>query len=124
MELNREQIIKAFECCHTLSSDCSSCPFLEDRKACACLPLMALALIRELTEENEFHRKTISENAQMALEVAIDEIEKAKADAVWKFADYLKKKSFCCDPGNWLSFDAIDADELDDHVKRFLEESK
>jgi hypothetical protein len=26
-----------------------------------------------------------------------------------------------CDPGNGFSFDAIDVDELDDYVKRFLE---
>jgi hypothetical protein len=84
----------------------------------------ALSLIKELVDENEFHRKTISENAQMALEVTIDEIEKARAEIVQKFADYLKKKSFCCDTENWMSFDAIDIDELDGYVKEFLEENK
>lgn len=49
--------------------------------------------IKELTEENEFHRKTISKNAQMALNVTVDEIEKAKADAVRKMQEKIRAKS-------------------------------
>ena len=147
--------IKAFECCHTLSSDCLSCPFLEDSKACASVSLSALALIRELTDENETLRGLYEHNSQLAIDSERkleqckksyeDELSRAhmllsmawesveakdkllgtiKADTVRKFADYLKKKSFCCDPGNWMSFDAIDVDELDNHVKGFLEENK
>ena len=50
--------------------------------------------------------------------------DKTKADTVREFASYLKKYSFCCDPGNWMSFDAIDADELDNYVQEFLEGKK
>jgi hypothetical protein len=46
------------------------------------------------------------------------------ADAVNRFANYLKEYSFNCDPGNGHSFDAIDADELDSYVKEFLEERR
>lgn len=52
MELKkREDIIKALECCYTLSSDCLSCPFIEDNKSCASISLMAFALIKELMQE-------------------------------------------------------------------------
>jgi hypothetical protein len=48
--------------------------------------------VKELTEENEFHRKTISKNAQMALEVTVDEIEKTKSDTVRKMQEKLEKE--------------------------------
>lgn len=41
-------------------------------------------------------------------------------NAVKEFAKYLKDKSFCCDPNNWISFQAIDIDDLDELVKDFL----
>lgn len=53
MELNREQIIKALECCHLKSEDCISCPFVLLGENCANLEKDTIALIKELTEENE-----------------------------------------------------------------------
>ena len=59
MELNREQIIKALECCGTgTSDDCRECPFFNDENISTedCMERLiryALALIKELTEENE-----------------------------------------------------------------------
>ena len=38
----------------------------------------AANLIEKLQKENEFHRKSVQENAQKALEVTLEEIEKAK----------------------------------------------
>lgn len=58
--MERDKIIKAFECCHTLSSDCLSCPFVEDNKSCASISLMALDLIKELAEENEMLKVNIT----------------------------------------------------------------
>ena len=58
--MERDKIIKAFECCHTLSSDCLSCPFIEDNKSCASISLMTLDLIRELVEENEMLKVNIT----------------------------------------------------------------
>lgn len=49
-------------------------------------------------------------------------MDKTKADTVRGFVGYLKKQSFCCNPGNWISFDAIDAGELDNYAKDFLQE--
>ena len=53
--------------------------------------------IKELTEENErlrenniFLNATIGKNAQQALEVTLEEIEKAKADTVRKMQERLK----------------------------------
>ncbi len=59
--MEREQIIKALECCKTpLASDCENCSYtgkrLEDGvyEGCVnCLVGDALSLIKELTEENE-----------------------------------------------------------------------
>ena len=58
MELNREQIVKALECC--IDCECDACGY--SFGDCQ-LNLMreALALIRELTEENERLRKNVEE---------------------------------------------------------------
>ena len=59
MELNREQIVKALECCSLdnehQEEECDKCPFDEcPRTICQnILAYRALAIIRELTEENE-----------------------------------------------------------------------
>ena len=49
------------------------------------------AEIERLKEENKFHRKTITENAQRALEVTIEEIEKAKSEAIKEFEERVIK---------------------------------
>lgn len=53
MKFNREEIIKALECCHLKSEDCISCPFVLLGENCANLERDAITLIRELTEEND-----------------------------------------------------------------------
>lgn len=57
MELNREQIIKALECCASEQCICEQCPIDEKIKDdCECGKVAArnaLALINELTEANE-----------------------------------------------------------------------
>ena len=56
-ELNREQIIKAMECC--IDGGCSPCHYRQATGA-SCSDVMledALALIKELTKENEKARK-------------------------------------------------------------------
>lgn len=121
MKFNREEIIKALECC----SDCDcynakmqeDCPLINVPFCKNYLRKQSLVLIKELTEENEFHRKTISENAQMALEVTIDEIEKAKSDTVRKMQEKLKDKLYSQGLGTGEISYAID------HVaKEILEE--
>ena len=57
MELNREQILKSLECCASEEYICTQCPIDEKIKDdCECGKVVArnaLALIKELTEENE-----------------------------------------------------------------------
>lgn len=50
--MEREQIIKALECCTTLDG-CEKCPYYNKASCGANLRRDALALIKELTEENE-----------------------------------------------------------------------
>ena len=52
MKLNREQIIKALECCIS-GDDCTLCPLCDERSCPCVLNENALSLIKELTEENE-----------------------------------------------------------------------
>ena len=81
MELNREQIIKALECCK--KDDCDNCP--NDFGNCyANLAGYSIALIKELTEENG------RLEAAHAMLLGATE-EKARADAITEFAERLKK---------------------------------
>lgn len=62
MELNREQIVKALDCCTSSdkSADCPiGCPFGDVNSCEKNLMFHALALIRELTEENERLREAM-----------------------------------------------------------------
>lgn len=133
MELNRKEIIKSLECCE--QDNCRECP---SRGNCHELHSYALALVKELIEENNRCVVFISEegnfqiNPQEELLGHPDPVgdrgicgcyKQCQADTVHKFAEYLKKHSFMCDPGNGHSFDAIDADELDEFVEEFLEEN-
>ena len=52
MELNREQLVKALECCLD-GTDCTPCPLLNEQSCPCVLNENALAIINELTEENE-----------------------------------------------------------------------
>ena len=53
-ELNRENIIKALECCKDENlPQCAKCPYLDNKVDCFGLGNEALALIKELIEENE-----------------------------------------------------------------------
>ena len=93
MELNREQIIKALECCKSpLSSDCENCSYtgkrLEDGvyEGCVnCLVGDALSLIKELTEENERLSQSLANSKSI--------LANSKADTVRKMetkSDYEK----------------------------------
>lgn len=68
MELNREQIIKALECCvkvgkgGLLDDDCNECPYDIGKYDCKRLDEYAIALIKELGEENE---RLIADNSAL-----------------------------------------------------------
>ena len=56
--MTREQIIKGLECCSSTREMCDECPY----GTLACIDLIkdALALVRELTEENARLREKVS----------------------------------------------------------------
>ena len=87
--MERDKIIKALECCHISSSDCLSCPFIEDNKSCASVSLMALALIKELTEENEYLKQ---QNEIYA--VLNKKLEDACESYAWTYGTAISKELF------------------------------
>ena len=97
MELNREQIVKALECCSKKKwSKCSGCPReAEDALCMYRLCSDALALIRELTEENERLEKEVDRLSQVVLYhdgITEMEVAEAKADTVRKMQERLKAR--------------------------------
>lgn len=61
MELNREQIIKALECCAS-KGGCKKCPLQPKESLAICVTQIsknALAIIKELTEENKRLRAAV-----------------------------------------------------------------
>lgn len=95
LKLDREQIVKALECCTSAdkNADCPlGCPW-GDINACEeNLMYSALALIRELTEENE---RLKAENVALenGLEISLHQQKQIEADTVRKMQERLKKKS-------------------------------
>lgn len=97
MELKQDEIIKALECCAL--GDCYPCPYSKWKAGCRdemCGD--ALALIKELTEENDklycFVDDKIQENQRLALlSKATAEVSKTVRDEVIdEFADMVKEK--------------------------------
>ena len=92
MELNREKIVKALECCGQAATDCFNCPYIIK---CKELYADSIALIKQLTEENE-RLKSVEFTCgfvkpHKVLECPIfDEIERTKADTVRKMQERLK----------------------------------
>ena len=77
-ELNREQIIKALECCVTQGVACRTCPLIYDKRGARCYAYLkqdALSLIKELTEENERLR---ADNDRLIKEAVFSPMERAK----------------------------------------------
>lgn len=134
MELKkREEIVKDIE--ELLQGHCCF-HYKYSEKICGYETIKdALSLIKELSEELkdlEAEYDHVYEQAEADIHGNIADggtschwcHDKTKADTVRDFVGYLKKQSFCCDPGNGFSFDAIDVDELDDYAKKFLEEEE
>lgn len=69
-ELNREQIIKALECCTTSETTCEDCPLDSNKTGFAMCDIdkLAFALIKELTAEND----AISERYAIQVVTAIE----------------------------------------------------
>ena len=129
------EIIKAMQCVIGNDVKCSECtyqkvlPFPSCRRKCAKNALDLInrqkAEIEKLKQENDFFRKTITENAQRALEVKVEEIEKAKSEAIKEFAERLKEKCYedfqeTCE----MLSPYVTDDDIDDLVKEMTEVSE
>ena len=126
-----EEIIKASECClkDDYPNQCQDCPM--DNTKCGNIMHKAVyevmitqkAEIERLQEQNTEFYKTIKENAQTALEVTLEEIEKAKVEAIKEFAEKLCDKlvvtQFEC--GDYL-YDVYDVNETLDTINNIKTE--
>ena len=98
--MDRDQIIKALECCSECFGMCDECPYEEEEYCEAEMRSDAFALIRELTEENERLKAGISTEftcifgaPHKVRDCPIDEeVAKARAETVREMAERVKKK--------------------------------
>ena len=99
MELNREQIIKALECCYENTLSCIDCPYQDKYIECSNLTINALSLIKELTEENERlsednYRLHCDIMLDIKDEVIADTIDQTKRATVRKMQERLRVRGF------------------------------
>jgi predicted transcriptional regulator len=89
--MDREQIIKALECCKSPKlTKCNGCPREQEDGHCMYrLTADALALIRELTEENERLRAEVSVKKKLLVRCS-ELVEHIQADTVRKMQERLK----------------------------------
>ena len=83
MELKRDEIIKALECCVTpRDNDCDNCP-LDKSGSVNCkwlLSSLALDVIKELTEKNERLNKSYTNLVPTLNEVRADTVRKMQTE--------------------------------------------
>jgi hypothetical protein len=98
MELAREEIIKALECCsNRVKANCDECPIGEKRSCAIELYSKALGLIKELTEENERLRgqKDVRDILVKDLSSRNKELQRAN-EALGKYAENLETELYEC----------------------------
>lgn len=79
--MERDDVIKALECCTSNSSYCGSCPYDHDFGCKPNLLKDCLSVIRELTKENARLRAHVLGQVQEALAAEYDYIETQKKHA-------------------------------------------
>ena len=109
MELNREQIIKGLECLSGVFVKCKECAYFAEHRLfpeCReCASKDALALIQNLTEENE---RLKAENAHLIKEAVFSPMERAhntlavRADTVRKMQSEIEAR--CIKGGIYPAF--------------------
>lgn len=132
MELNREQVIKALECC-VENTCCEECPAYDFCNGQEWLVENALALIRELTEENErivadkeFTCAFAQPNSVSQCPI-YDATRMARDEAVSEFAERLKACTECVGEStvdNPLAeaYSVVREDTIDQIAQEMLEE--
>lgn len=129
--MEREQIIKALECC--VKSECNKCPLKDGRCANGEMGRLSLSLIKELNEEIERLTEELAKT-YAALDESMnfycsfaqskiqncpidDEVAKAKADTVRKMQERLNDTKFKFD-GTYYIY----AENVDQIAKEMLED--
>lgn len=114
--MEREQIIKALGYCIPFSPKCGECPYREiaDLDGCIATNMRnALALIEELTEENDTLKDTNEHLAVILVETKADTVRKMQE----RLKEHLEKPEF-----PWDSF-TVAEEVIDQIAKEMLEES-
>lgn len=125
-ELNREQqIVRAYECCHSILLGCNDCPFINDSQECVDVAKNVLVVlksqeqrIKELAEENERLREDNEIKSQKRANIfeIANAFDRGRTDGVRKMQERLKAE---------LSFGRyIQADQIDQIAKEILEGKK
>lgn len=111
--MEKETVIKALECCDGTLAGCEECPNYNNRYRCK-IKQDSLALINELTKENERH-KSISINKDITIE-AINEVIKQLNEENERLKSEVSVKKKLLDK-------CVDLEDRvkDDTVKRFAE---
>ena len=129
MELNREQIIKALECCQTqYDRNCYECPYGRHRtrsiSVITCSSILRkdlLSLVNELTEENERLSGKVAEyeeERKYHFEMSRKRIAEAKADTVRKMQERLHERKVSY--GN-ITFRVVPIDDIDQIAEEMAE---
>lgn len=120
MELNREQIIKAWDIC-TQNNNCDECPYDEYENCLELKEKQTVSLIKELTAENESLMRD-----KTSLECIVSTARnQAKADTVRKMQEKLKERTHNMYPSidsYCLSRKAVFVTDIDQIAKEILED--
>jgi hypothetical protein len=136
MELKRDEIIKALECCSN-NDECAgeACPYY--KTGCEKnMPKDSLSLIKELTEENErlsnrttcqvvFPDEKLEEIKNECLERVELDIKAIQADTIQKMYKMLhdKVKTIYTDENDRLWYDIVELEDIDRIVEELKEET-
>lgn len=125
MKLNREQIVKALECCLADRVICDNCPIQDECESNlfnATLLKYALSTINELTEENERLSQNNLVFAQGVEKVAANYYNLGCTDTVQKMQEMLKP--IFVDKSYTLYTGACVHDTIDQIAKEMLEDTE
>ena len=120
MELNREQIIKALECCTSCSCGVD-CPYYDSTLCQYHIMRDALSLIKELTEENERLRADNEIKSQKRANIfeIVNAFERGRTDGVRKMQERLiNYESYDNGGGNYV----VSVDDIRTVAKEMLKE--
>ena len=131
--MGRNDVIKALECCVTQGVACRTCPLNHDNRGERCYAYLkqdALALIRELTVENErlkrglrftLDEEQVGEIISRCREMVELDIKEIQSDTVQQLLDQLKDMAQIRYNDVGVSFLTVDMADIERVVKKILE---